>query len=70
MLAVGVTCSDGALTVSVAFRVWVPCPVSELVKVIVDAALVARALLIFLTELRKFKFQSTYQLFAREQFDF
>jgi hypothetical protein len=36
MLVAGVTCSTGrGLTVSVAVRVWVPWPVSELVNVIV-----------------------------------
>jgi hypothetical protein len=34
-LVVGVTCSAGGLTVSVAFTLVVPWPVSELVKVIV-----------------------------------
>ena len=39
ILAVGATCSageGGGLTVSVAVRVWVPWPVSELVKVMVN----------------------------------
>jgi hypothetical protein len=35
MLVAGETCSAGGLTVRVAVRVWVPWPVSELVKVIV-----------------------------------